>query len=114
MFAAMVERGNMKMLNVGHDHINDFCATLMGVRLCYGGGFGYVAYGRKGWPRRARVVDLSEDGSMISTHKVHSHTVPVDSSLHDWEQAPVNRSWRETPAICHQQYLLACYAHSYA
>ena len=30
--------GDVKMVNVGHDHINDFCSTVMGIRLCYSGG----------------------------------------------------------------------------
>ncbi|KAK9806434.1 hypothetical protein WJX73_007212 [Symbiochloris irregularis] len=69
LFAAMVERGDVAMVNVGHDHINDFCSTLMGIRLCYGGGFGYHAYGLAGWPRRSRQIVLAEDGSYIRTWK---------------------------------------------
>ncbi|KAL0002445.1 hypothetical protein SO802_016226 [Lithocarpus litseifolius] len=40
----------------GHDHLNDFCGELTGIQLCYAGGFGYHAYGKAGWARRARVV----------------------------------------------------------
>ncbi|CAA6673699.1 unnamed protein product [Spirodela intermedia] len=59
LFAAMVAAGDVKAAFVGHDHINDFCGELAGVNLCYGGGFGYHAYGKAGWPRRARVVAVS-------------------------------------------------------
>lgn len=36
-----------------------------GVKLCYGGGFGYHAYGKAGWDRRTRVVvaALEKDGN---------------------------------------------------
>uniref|UniRef100_A0A1D1Y8C7 Putative inactive purple acid phosphatase 29 n=1 Tax=Anthurium amnicola TaxID=1678845 RepID=A0A1D1Y8C7_9ARAE len=58
-FTTMVEAGDVKAVFVGHDHINDFCGQLTGIHLCYGGGFGYHAYGKAGWSRRARVVSVS-------------------------------------------------------
>lgn len=69
LFSAFVTRGDVKMTNVGHDHVNDWCATFLGVRMCYGGGFGYHAYGKTGWPRRTRVVDIFENGT-IHTFKM--------------------------------------------
>eukprot|EP00250_Pteridium_aquilinum_P021432 c25122_g1_i1 orf=428-1615(+) len=64
-FTTMVEAGDVKAAFVGHDHVNDFCGELSGVSLCYGGGFGYHAYGLAGWSRRARVVmaSLGKDSS---------------------------------------------------
>ncbi|KAG5560909.1 hypothetical protein RHGRI_004066 [Rhododendron griersonianum] len=58
-FTTMAEAGDVKAVFVGHDHINDFCGELAGIHLCYGGGFGYHAYGKAGWDRRARVVAAS-------------------------------------------------------
>ncbi|XP_044491263.1 probable inactive purple acid phosphatase 29 isoform X1 [Mangifera indica] len=55
-FTTMVAAGDVKAVFTGHDHINDFCGQLTGIQLCYGGGFGYHAYGKAGWERRARVV----------------------------------------------------------
>ncbi|KFK25759.1 hypothetical protein AALP_AA8G155800 [Arabis alpina] len=55
-FTTLVARGDVKSVFVGHDHVNDFCGKLRGLNLCYGGGFGYHAYGKAGWARRARVV----------------------------------------------------------
>lgn len=55
----MVESGDVKAVFTGHDHINDFCGELTGIHLCYAGGFGYHAYGRAGWSRRARMVVAS-------------------------------------------------------
>ncbi|CAO2816398.1 unnamed protein product [Amaranthus hypochondriacus] len=63
-FTSMVEAGDVRAVFTGHDHINDFCGKLMDIHLCYAGGFGYHAYGRAGWARRARVVriGLKKDG----------------------------------------------------
>ncbi|XVF33050.1 hypothetical protein REPUB_Repub17cG0134900 [Reevesia pubescens] len=58
-FSRMVKAGDVKAVFIGHDHINDFCGKLTGIQLCYAGGFGYHAYGKAGWPRRARVVVAS-------------------------------------------------------
>ena len=55
-FTTMVAAGDVKAAFVGHDHLNDFCGELTGINLCYAGGFGYHAYGKAGWERRARVV----------------------------------------------------------
>lgn len=41
LFTKLVERGEVKGVFSGHDHVNDFCATLNGVNLCYAGGAGY-------------------------------------------------------------------------
>ncbi|KAL2345971.1 hypothetical protein Fmac_007256 [Flemingia macrophylla] len=55
-FTTIVEAGDVKAVFTGHDHVNDFCGKLTGINLCYAGGFGYHAYGKAGWSRRARVV----------------------------------------------------------
>ncbi|KAF5177481.1 Phosphatase dcr2 [Thalictrum thalictroides] len=55
-FSTMLEAGDVKAVFTGHDHLNDFCGNLSGIQLCYSGGFGYHAYGKAGWDRRARVV----------------------------------------------------------
>lgn len=55
-FTTMVAAGDVKAAFSGHDHLNDFCGKLTGIHLCYAGGFGYHAYGKAGWSRRARMV----------------------------------------------------------
>ncbi|KAG0562152.1 hypothetical protein KC19_9G121700 [Ceratodon purpureus] len=52
----LLEGGDVKAAFVGHDHVNDFCGDVHGIKLCYAGGFGYHAYGKAGWDRRTRVV----------------------------------------------------------
>jgi len=63
LFTAFLEQDDVKMVNVGHDHVNDYCVNWKGVDLCYGGGcgFGAGAYGKTGWARRARVIELGQD-----------------------------------------------------
>ncbi|XP_074563282.1 putative inactive purple acid phosphatase 29 [Curcuma longa] len=55
-FSTLLEARDVKAVFTGHDHLNDFCGKLTGIHLCYAGGFGYHAYGKAGWSRRARVV----------------------------------------------------------
>ncbi|XP_065859977.1 probable inactive purple acid phosphatase 29 isoform X1 [Euphorbia lathyris] len=62
-FTTMVESGDVKAVFTGHDHLNDFCGRLNGIQLCYAGGFGYHAYGKAGWSRRARVLVASLERS---------------------------------------------------
>jgi hypothetical protein len=57
LFAAFHERGDVLGAFCGHDHLNDFDATLHGVRLCYGRVSGYGGYGG-GFPHGARVIEL--------------------------------------------------------
>ncbi|EPS60640.1 hypothetical protein M569_14162 [Genlisea aurea] len=75
-FKAVVEAEDVKAVFVGHDHLNDFCGQLTGINLCYAGGFGYHAYGKTGWPRRARMVSVSlgklEDGSWGDVNSVRT------------------------------------------
>ena len=49
---------------VGHDHTHDFCSPWDGLARCFGGGTGYHGYGKAGWARRARVLELGSDGGL--------------------------------------------------
>eukprot|EP00878_Enallax_costatus_P016686 GHUV01017508.1.p2 GENE.GHUV01017508.1~~GHUV01017508.1.p2 ORF type:complete len:154 (+),score=39.67 GHUV01017508.1:1678-2139(+) len=77
LFSSFAVNGDVKMVNVGHDHVNDFCANMAGIRLCYGGGFGYHAYNTAGFARRARVMQIKEDGSITTWKR-------LDASLGNW------------------------------
>jgi len=57
-FATMVENGNVLGVFAGHDHDNDFAASLHGISLCYGRSLGLDTYGSL--PRGARVIELFE------------------------------------------------------
>ena len=45
LFTSLVEAGDVKATFVGHDHVNDYCVSILGIQLCYGGGIGYHTYG---------------------------------------------------------------------
>jgi len=86
LFAAMHEMGDVMGVFVGHDHINDYEGDLHGVRLCYCRGTGYHTYGREGFPRGARIIQLTEgergfktwqrlaDGSVLMQPPEHAPT----------------------------------------
>lgn len=60
MFAAFHERGDVLGAFCGHDHLNDGEATLFGIRLCYGRATGFGGYGKQGFARGARVIELAQ------------------------------------------------------
>jgi hypothetical protein len=66
-FSALHERREVLGVFAGHDHVNDFEAELFGIRLCYGRATGYNEYGRKGFARGARVVELVEGERRFET-----------------------------------------------
>ncbi len=69
LFAAVFQRGDVKAIFAGHDHINTFDGVYCGIRMGYDGSIGYEAYGaRDNDPGRdrerlrgGRVFDLSID-----------------------------------------------------
>jgi hypothetical protein len=67
LFAAMHEMGDVMGTFVGHDHINDYEGELHGIRLCYCRGTGFHTYGKEGFPRGARVIQLTEGERCFKT-----------------------------------------------
>ncbi|MBB6672443.1 metallophosphoesterase family protein [Cohnella nanjingensis] len=65
LFGAMVQSGGVMGTFVGHDHDNDYCGTLHGIRLCYGRVTGYNCYGKL--QRGARVIRMQEGGKTFET-----------------------------------------------
>lgn len=57
-FAALVESGSVLGTFAGHDHDNDFAASLRGISLCYGRSLGLDTYGNLA--RGARVIELTQ------------------------------------------------------
>jgi len=48
LFAALLDRGDVLGVYVGHDHVNTYEGTWYGIRLGYGGNIGYGTYGLGG------------------------------------------------------------------
>jgi len=74
LFGAMVEMGDVMGTFVGHDHNNDYCGTLHGIRLCYGRVTGFNTYGTL--QRGARVIELRQ-----GVRSFESRVVVEDESL---------------------------------
>ncbi|XP_073287199.1 probable inactive purple acid phosphatase 29 [Primulina huaijiensis] len=84
-FTTMASAGDVKAVFTGHDHLNDFCGELAGIHLCYAGGFGYHAYGKAGWSRRARIVvsslEKTENGSWGGVKSIKTWKLLDDENL---------------------------------
>ena len=79
MFAAALQRGDVRGIYAGHDHNNTFDGTYVGIRMGYDGSVGYHAYGLKANDpggdrerlRGGRVFDIRRDDPWnIETHMV--------------------------------------------
>ncbi|CAN6480599.1 unnamed protein product [Victoria cruziana] len=102
-FTTMVEAGDVKAVFTGHDHLNDFCGELSEINLCYAGGFGYHAYGKAGWSRRARVVlaSLEKDKHKASWGGVKS--IRTWKRLDDAHLSKIDKQklWQKVPSGKH-------------
>lgn len=65
LFAAMVESCDVTGTFAGHDHDNDYCGTLHGIKLCFGRVSGYNTYGSLS--RGGRVIRLTEGERAFET-----------------------------------------------
>ncbi|MDF2721975.1 MAG: metallophosphoesterase [Paenibacillus sp.] len=87
MFAAMVESCDVLGTFCGHDHVNDYCGELHGIKLCYGRATGYNTYGREGFPRGARLIRLVEgERSFASWLRLDDGTIILQQPEHQPNQ----------------------------
>lgn len=68
LFMACLQRGDVKGIFCGHEHLNDFQGQYCGITLAYDGCVGYDMSAHDD-VRGGRVIDLKEDGS-FQTHQV--------------------------------------------
>ena len=65
MFTAALERGYVKGMFVGHDHVNNYTGNYYGIQLGYDANVGYQTYGLGGADndrlRGVRVFELDEN-----------------------------------------------------
>lgn len=72
MFNAILNRGDVKDVVVGHDHINDFTGKYMGIRLSCDAGLNYDGYCAEDM-RGGRVYEIDEDNpDDVKTYMVRS------------------------------------------
>ncbi len=60
LFNALVKTGNVKGVFVGHDHLNNYCRILNGIKLGYGNYTGYGGYGNDSISHGSRVFLIKE------------------------------------------------------
>ena len=86
LFAAAYERGDIKAIICGHDHINAFSGFYMGIELSEDAGLGYDVYGTDRM-RGGRMITIreSDPGRIISEH-VYLKDIPQA----DWVNTEVD------------------------
>lgn len=78
LFAAVLQRGDVKGIYCGHDHTNTFEGTYCGIRMGFCGSCGYACYGLKDFDPRGgknrlrggRVIEISEDNPNAYTSEM--------------------------------------------
>jgi hypothetical protein len=84
MFAALQERGDVRGVYCGHDHINTYMGDYYGIELGYGPGTGFGTYGLGGTEnhhlRGARVFELDENKKSVyaGTRTVFAKDLGID------------------------------------
>lgn len=83
LFAAILQRGDIKGVYVGHDHVNTYVGRYAGIDLGYAGSIGFGTYGLSGADRDrlrgARVFRISErDPANYRTYMVLASEVVPD------------------------------------
>ncbi|PJJ44423.1 putative phosphoesterase [Glutamicibacter mysorens] len=84
MFTALQERGDVRGVYCGHDHINTFKGDYYGIELGYAPGTGFGTYGLGGTEnhelRGARVFELDEnrDGVYTGTRTIFAKDLGID------------------------------------
>ncbi len=82
LFSALLERGDVKGVFVGHDHVNDYTGNYFGVRLGYSASTGFGTYGLGGemdhFLRGARVFVVRDDNpSTFETYMVYARNYGI-------------------------------------
>lgn len=82
LFSAMLERGDVKGVFVGHDHVNDYVGNYYGITLGYSANTGFGTYGLGGDQnnrmRGARVFNLNENNpDNFETHMIFAKDLGI-------------------------------------
>lgn len=96
MFSAMLERGDVKGVFCGHDHVNTYVGNYYGILLGYAGSTGFGTYGLSGAERNrlrgARVFHLDENTEdvLVDTHMVFAKDYSIDLTANDQSIEPAH------------------------
>jgi hypothetical protein len=84
LFDKMVERGDVKLVTYGHDHLNDFTVEYRGINLCYTPSITTRngVYGAQLGQMGGRVIDFAANGN-ITTYmsRILPEEEPIDPNL---------------------------------
>ncbi|WP_419705023.1 metallophosphoesterase family protein [Promicromonospora sp. NFX87] len=95
MFSAIQQRGDVRGVFCGHDHVNTYSGDYYGVLLGYAGNTGFGTYGLSGPERNrlrgARVYDLDEsaDGVLTGTRMRFAGEFGIDLTANDQWMEPL-------------------------
>lgn len=95
MFSAIQQRGDVRGVFCGHDHVNTYSGDYYGVLLGYAGNTGFGTYGLSGPERNrlrgARVYDLDEsvDGVLAGTRMRFAAEFGIDLTANDQWMEPL-------------------------
>ncbi|SEE22663.1 metallophosphoesterase family protein [Jiangella alba] len=95
MFSAILDRGDVRGVFCGHDHVNTYVGSYYGVMLGYAGNTGFGTYGLSGAERNrlrgARVYNLTQqaDDVEIETHMVFAADLGIDLTADDQSIDPL-------------------------
>lgn len=84
LFDKMVERGDVKLVTYGHDHLNDFTVEYRGINLCYTPSITTRdgVYGAKPGQMGGRVIDFNANGKITTRmSRIMPEEEPVDPNL---------------------------------
>lgn len=94
-FSAILDRGDVRGVFCGHDHVNTYVGNYYGVMLGYAGNTGFGTYGLSGAERNrlrgARVFNLTQqdDDVDIETHMVFAADFGMDLTANDQSVDPL-------------------------
>lgn len=77
MFAALVERGDVKAVVCGHDHVNNYTGDYCGVKLCYAGSITYDFYNDINVTGARVFVVKEENPSELETYISYAYGAPL-------------------------------------
>ncbi len=78
LFAAVFERGDIREMVAGHDHINNASGVYLGIRLSEDASIGFDVYGDNDL-RGGRLLTFTEDGGYTSRHVYVKDLLPPET-----------------------------------
>ena len=83
LYGAVLSRGDVRGMFVGHEHVNDYIGDYYGIKLAYDASIGYTTYG--GEQKGGRVIELNKsDLSKFSTRMIYAEDYGLHTGTGNW------------------------------